>query len=225
VAKIVNVGDNIVIVLSPSIFTENNDNQTRMFIYAHEIAHVTNRMKFPSISNNSFTENQYLYNLYSLYDEYVADRLAYNVIEKIFPVKSDYWKALIKSEAQLFPLFISDFRHYDAIKSEIKAFRVHADVELYMKNIKRIFDDVSLATTHSFSLSDSDPSRIRLIDLINLPFVNEKTIALMTFFKGKYEENIFNIHDGIDLIIDFMTNLGMRFDDRPNSYYCYVLDI
>ena len=47
----------------------------------------------------------------------------------------------------------------------------------------------------------------------------------MDFFKIKHQEQIYDIQDDLDLIIDFMTNFGMKFEDTPEGTYCHVLDI
>jgi len=62
VAKIVNLGDSIAVVISPHLYTENHDSQTRLFIYTHEIFHVANKRKFPTISVSSDSLKFYLNN-------------------------------------------------------------------------------------------------------------------------------------------------------------------
>jgi len=191
----------------------------------HEIAHVSNKQKFPDTSSDSYSRQIYLGNIYTLFDEYVADRLASEIIDNLLPSKTDHWKAFIQNNAVGFTSLINDVQHCTTIKSEIESFRTHADIMLFLENTCPIFDNVALSIVHAFSLADHDPHAIKLTDLMLSPFVNERTLALMRFFKDKYQERIFDVHDGISLIIDFMTNFGMKFEDIPQGGYCHVLDI
>jgi hypothetical protein len=225
VAKIVDIGNSIVVVLSPLLYMENHDTQTRMVILLHEIMHVSNKRRFPTISSDSCQRQTYLSNLYILYDEYVADRLAFKIMDDLFQEKTKCWKAFVLNEATGFTSLINDPQHYNAIRSEIVSFRTHADVALYLKNIYPSFDNVALSIVHTISLADHDPHAIQITDLRESPFVNEKTMALMRFFKDKYQENAFNVNDGIGLIIDFMTNFGVKYEDTPQGTYCHVLNI
>lgn len=225
VAKILDLDNSIAVVLSPHLYTENQDTQTRVFIFLHEITHVSNRRKFPAVSSDSYSQQTYLGNIYVLFDEYVSDRLAFKIIDGLFPEKTHHWKTFVQNYAEGFTSLVNDAHYYSTIKSEIESFRMHGYVMLFLKNSCPMFDDVVLSIVHAFSLADHDPCAIQLTDLMQSPFVNEKTLVLMRFFKDKYQEGVFDVHDGINLITDFMTNFGMKFEDTPQGRYCHVLDI
>jgi len=59
VAKIVDIDDGFAIVISPLLFTEEHDSQTRCFVYLHEMAHIINKQKVPSLSDESLTIKTY----------------------------------------------------------------------------------------------------------------------------------------------------------------------
>lgn len=225
VAKIVNIGEAIAIVLSPNLYTASHDNQTRCFFYLHELFHVSNKHKFPSVANTSPSDTIYLTNLYSLFDEYVADRLAYEVIDSMFQSKSSHWQGLIQYLSDGYASLINDAKYHDSIKTNAGRFRTHNNVDLFLTHTRPLFDSVAICIAHAFSLADHNSVAMQVSELKRSPFVNEKTLALVSFFRTKYEESSFDVHGGIDLVRDFMTNFGFEFEDTRQGLYCHVLDI
>lgn len=47
----------------------------------------------------------------------------------------------------------------------------------------------------------------------------------MNFLNDKYQEQVYDINDGLDLIVEFMTNFGMKFKNVPEGTWCHVLEI
>ena len=224
-ARNVNLGDSNAIVLSPYLYTAYHDVQTRLYIYLHEIKHIFNEKSFPQILDNSGSRKIYFENLYTLFDEYTADRWALEVLESIIPTKTARWNEFIRNFASGFSSLINDNQHYEKIKTEIELFRQHSDIILFEKNIQQDFHNVAISITHAIAIVDHDPHIMPLDDLMQSRFVNEKTLSLMRFLKTKYQEQIYDLQDGLDIIIDFMTNFGMKFEDIPEGIYCHVLDI
>ncbi len=224
-ARNINLGDSFAIVLSPFLYTASHDWQTRLYIALHEIKHVYNNKLFPNISLVTGSKRIYTNNLYILFDEYVANRWALETLDGVIPEKSPVWNTFIKSFAKSFSLLICDNKYYENIKNEVEAFRQHSDIEYFQSKIRRSFYSVAMSIVHALSISDHNPSILHPITLEKSHFVNEKTLALMSFFKEKYQNEIFDIHTDLNLIIDFMTNFGMRFEDIPDGIYCHVLDI
>jgi hypothetical protein len=99
-AKIVKVDDGFAIILSPHLFTDMHDIQTRCFVVLHELSHIVNRLLFPPIPNDSMISYQYLYHLYGMYDEYTSDRFAYNLVEDSFSSKSSHWNSYPNKQCQ-----------------------------------------------------------------------------------------------------------------------------
>lgn len=224
-ARVAKLKDGFAIVLSPLLYSESQDTQTRLFTVFHEFHHVINKRDFPPIPSESYVKAQYLHNLYSLYDEYSSDRFAYGLLDKVFDSKSHFWDSFVRSETDGFIGLITDPKYYDGIRNEIQAFRLHANVELFLNKTRRYFDEVAISLAHIWALSHHYPDRVAKTSLLRSPFVNDRTIALMEYLKCKSELKSNDLFDGMDLIVQFMTNFGVRFEHRDYGGYCHVLDI
>jgi hypothetical protein len=112
----------------------------------------------------------------------------------------------------------------DLIRREIGFFRDHGNVDLFLDNTRNYFRDLSALLIHLFSVHHHYPSMISRSDLLKSPFVNEKTFALMDYYKVKKEKNEVDLFDGMDFIVAFMTNFGVRFEDTQQGPWCHVLD-
>jgi hypothetical protein len=225
IAKTINLDEGNIIVISPDIYTESYDTIVRYFIVFHEISHLINKQKFTQADEDSYVLNQYRSNLYTLYDEYSADRLAYTLIDKFFPNKSELWNSFLENEITGFYTVLTDLEYYDGIKEEINSYRSHADLALAVKNIHKFYDDVAISLSHMFPLVVAFPNKTSYLDLSTSPFVNNNTYALMEYFNHVYLSGIHDLSDGIELIADFMANFGVRFEHRDNGGYCHILDI
>jgi len=155
----------------------------------------------------------------------VADRKAYECIQNGVSEKTEHWKTFIQNSVLGFASLINDPQNYAFIKSEVESFRWHGDVTIFQKNISEYFDNISKSIVHTFSLLDHDPSVMKIADITRSPFINEKTLSLMHYFKDKYQADIFDVHDGVNLIKDFVENFGMKYEDRALGMYLHVLDI
>jgi hypothetical protein len=225
-ARNVNLGDSDAIVLSPLLYTSAYcDEQVRLYLSLHEVAHTVNRKVFPQLSSNSGSERIYLENLYTLFDEYVADRFALALFDDVISTKTTHWNKFISDFALDFSSLINNSKYYTKIKNEIESFRQHGDSGLFLQRIHEDFHSVAISINHAFAISDHDSQILSSAVLLQSHFVNEKTIALMNFFRVKYQEQVNNINDGFDLIVEFMTNFGMKFKNIPEGTWCQVLDI
>ena len=95
--KILEIDNGIAVILSPHIYTAEWDIQTRVFIYLHEVFHVANKKRIPKPEIQSPSLSLYFENIYRLFDEYVADRQALELIDKVFPLLSDKMRCSIDS--------------------------------------------------------------------------------------------------------------------------------
>lgn len=224
-AKICKDGDGYTIVVSPIFYIDPFDNIIRFFVFNHELVHIINRRDFPPLPDDSYVRNLYAANIYALYDEYYADRLAFDITDNVYPEKSQQWTDWVKSEIEGFIELVNDLSYYDTFREEIKSFRSHADVDLFLRNIRPSYDVVSTVLSHLFAEYHRYPEFVSSADLLKSPFVNEKTFALADYFKKKFEESSIELLDGLDIVREFMTNFGVKFEHRDYGSYCYVLDI
>ncbi|MBL8090557.1 MAG: hypothetical protein KF758_02020 [Anaerolineales bacterium] len=224
--RIVEVENGYVIVLSPSLYTETQDSQTRLLTVFHELHHLVNKKSFPKIINTSFVSGMYLENMYRLYDEYSSDYFAFRMLDTYFPSKTELWEKQISSNMNGLLELITDKSYYEHIKQEIESFRIHANVDLFLNRIKKHIDEMGITLAHTFSLAHFYPDKISRENLLKSNFVNGKTFAIMEFFREKQSQNETDLKDGLHLIIAFFENFGVRFEDIDNdNYYCKVLDI
>lgn len=226
--KIVAIENGFTIVLSPLLYadTENEDFQTRMSAILHELHHAINKRDFPKVLKVEYVWGLYYDKLYSLYDEYSCDCFAFNMVEKHFPSKSELWKKHISTAINGFVETINDTACYDFIKQEIESFRIHEDVGLFIENTQNLTQEMMTVLTHTFFWAHRFPDRISSDTLLKSPFVNDKTFTLMDYLKEKESKNEKNLDDGLDLMIRFFENFGIRFEYiDPKNYYCRVLDI
>ena len=222
--KIVAVKDGFAIVLSQHLYTDAHDTLTRLRFILHELFHMVNKRDFPNIATTPYTTGFYSYYLYHLYDEYASDRFAYSMTEML-PLKSDLAEADLIRTAKGYIDVMCDPHCYNHIKKEISEFRNHADTNKFHNNINQHYDDMATCLIHAFALLDSYPDKMSLNDLSKSPFVNDKTLALIDYFRKKESQHDTNLDDGMDLIIKFMENFGMRWEEIASGPYIHVLDI
>lgn len=223
-AKLIDISEGTCLVLSPTIYHSPFDTMIRCFYLSHEIAHLINRNQFPIIPKNSFTQENYLKNLYTLFDEYFADRFAIFVTERIF-TPSESWTRYFNNGALRYLEIAANSRYYEFIRAEIEHFRVHGDVNRHWKTILEVVNVISISTVHGFAIYHAKPEENLDIQIPDSKFFSEKTFALMDYFKNKYEKNENDLSDGIELIRDYLINFGVRFEYRSEGGYIYVQDI
>lgn len=226
IAKNVNTNDGVDLILSKCLYTDDHDNITRLQILIHEYIHAINKGRFPSIETDSHSKSLYLKNLYSLFDEYDANRKSFKIVEEIFPNVSHRYKLNNGRHLKSFIKSLLDAEKANKIHLEINTFRYHADVDLFLQNIDPIFDELSKSIIYSFSYIDSH-NNLKKIEpiLAKSHFINSKTEKLISFFRQKYDNSDPDLFDGIELIEGFMENFGMKFEDTHQGLYSHVLDI
>jgi len=224
-AKIIEDGDNVTIVLSPLIYLQPFDIMVRCFLMTHELIHLVNKGYFPEIPKGSFALENYLGNLYILFDEYTADRDAYSIIEGTFEPHTQAWELYNQDGVLGYLNPTSDPRYYGHIRSEIDSFRDHGNVDLYWKNIWETVHVVSISTVHGYAKYHEHFEKYKDLNIPRTNFINEKTLDLMDYFKRKYESQDDDLIDGIGIIEEYLTNFGVRFEDHLEGGWIEVLDI
>jgi len=226
-AKIIETPKGIFLIISNLLYTEIHDNFTRLQLYLHEFMHVLNKERFVRLEEKSPSKSRYLENLYILFDEYYANRKAFDIIDSLSLQASPKYKRSNRTHLKYFikPL-INDSEHYDIIRNEIDKFRIHGLVDQFLKNTNSHFDEVSKAIVYSYSYIDHFPEFHRFKRfLLKSKFVNEKTINLINFYRKKFDGGSTDLSDGIELIAGFIENFGIRFEDCTEGLYCHVINI
>lgn len=224
--KIVKVENGFVIVLSPFLYTQSQDTQTRMQTIFHELFHAVNRRDFPKVLNVPYVSGIYYEKLYNLYDEYSCDRFASKMLNALFPTKSELWEENISADIQGFVEVITSQSYYENIREEIKSFRLHEDTNRFLERTRKQIDEVTVTLIHVFSLAHSYPDRVSQDALLKSPFVNKRTFALMDYLKEKESKAEKRLDDGLSLMSDFFENFAIRYEYIDSKrYYCRILDI
>lgn len=230
IARIVEKNGRFVIVINPVVYTGKNDSHIRYFYFFHELMHVLNGVDVKPRDDESTVISRKRVNLAIFFDEYCANRSALEVHSRFFPSPSFVFKRRLIFDFNSYLTFLVDDSEYYSIFCElIWNFRTRKiDVNSFLRNVKEPFDQVLKTVAYVFAYIDSCPHFAKregfLVD--NSNFVNYKTLALIDYVRGKFAANDFDVSDGLDLMEDFMTNFGMRFDDLGDGgEYLHVLDI
>ena len=226
VAKMVELLDNYIMVVSPELYAGHYDIYQRFFVYLHEINHALNRELIQEIPSHSISEFIYYTNLNSLFDEYVANREALRVIEKVFEEDWEKISCTIERDLNAFICVLQDERFMEDLEEKLDQFKIHADVLKFLQNIRKDFSEISLSIVFIFSIMDHFPQSEHHKQAAQASeFVNEQTLALMDYFRQKYEQRDFDLRDGLHYMDDFMTNFGTRFDDAlpVGTYQVYKI--
>jgi hypothetical protein len=226
-AKAIEENGYTTILLSPVLYIvpELYDVMVRHFIFFHEIGHVINKQYFPPLSKDSSSKNNYLANLYFLYDEYYSDRFSYSLLESVFDMPTETWRRYTNDLGFGYLETASDPQYYDEMSKEIKEFREHRNVDLFMEKVLPTIHVISVTTIHAFSRFHQENRAPDYSEILHTPFVNSKTLALMEYFKNKFLSNNVDLSDGVSLARDYFENFGVRFEDRELGLWIQVLDI
>lgn len=227
IAKNFYVGNEIALVFSRELYTDNHDNHTRMQIILHEFCHAINKIAFPSPPNDSLANLEYLQNLYILFDEYWANRWSFELTERIYPSISERYKRLTRCSVVGFLRdIVQSENDYQYIKMEIRKFRFHNNVDLFLENTRENFDIIAKSLVYFFSLVHHNPKYSRVLKFLSSSrFVGESALALVEFFREKYEQRQVEISEGLVYLQNFMERFGVRFEDRGSRFYCTIIDI
>jgi hypothetical protein len=225
-AKNVYLDEKTTLILSPSLYTKSQDTLTRYFIFIHELMHEVNKRDFPPTPMDDFTVANYSYFLHWLYDEYSADRYAYEIIDDIFPEKSEHWTNFIQSSMEGNIIILKDAKNYEFFKNEIEIFRNYqTNTNQYIAKIKQKVNDLAVATIHAVALIHHYPDKFNEKELLGSKFVNIKTQELIDYLQSKFSNDETELSDGLDIVTQYMTNFGFLFEELETGPYCHVLDI
>jgi hypothetical protein len=229
VGKTVTIEDGSAIVISYIMYSDIFDQCDRYLLIIHELIHVFNKNRFIFLDTKSPSMNMHIENLYCLFDEYYANRKAYEFIDIIFDQKTKLFnKHIAKSFSGHIELLINN-HYYDSINAEIASYRITFDRETLLDNIIQYFDEASKDIVYAYALLDHY-SRLKRVEpvLKKSKIINDKTTKLIEYFRLMYLtddlNNDINLKDGLPLIKRYMTNFGFVTMDVPGGIYHYFLD-
>lgn len=229
-ARIVKKDESYTIVISPIVYMGKNDSHIRYLLFFHEMIHILNGIDTEAKDDDSPVVARNKVNLAVFLDEYCANRSALEIHRDAIPSPSFAFKRRIVADFNGFLNYlVDDSIYYDLFKSEIWNFCIYEiDVEEFLQRIHEPFDQVLKTVAYVFAYMDACPyfAKRESYLITNSKFVNDKTLSLFEYVSGKYANKDFDIDDGLDLMGDFMTNFGMRFEDIGGGQeYLHVLDI
>lgn len=227
-AKTIPIDDGIVLVFSHYLFSDEHNDQTRMQIFLHEYFHVFTKCVFPKILCNTKAESVYLETIYNLYDEYFANRKSFEIMPVIY---NDFTKKYKKSHILHLNRFIksisNDCDYYLKIQDEIQKHKLHRDIDIFLKNTSNPIDAVTKSLAFIYSYFDHNVKLKRLEPLLlKSKFFKNQTKNFFEFLKTNYEQNNFDLSDGIKKIENFLINLGIKLEGNESErFWCHVIDI
>jgi hypothetical protein len=148
-------------------------------------------------------------------------------MEKIAKPKTLLLKRFISSVFSSHIKSLLEDDYFAKISLQIISFRLHGNVRYFLDHVNPSFDEASKDIVYAYSFLDHFPRLKRVEPLLikKSKMVNTKTIALIDFFRHKYHKDDPNLEDGVEIMEDYMTNFGMRFEDTPEGIYCDVLSL
>jgi len=227
-AKLLPIAGKHVLVVSPLWYTEPYDDHCRAFIFMHEMMHVWNKHRFPHLIDYANIPFYYFENIYTMYDEYYADRKALEIVDYLFEEKSNRFLTMKNAYiADFSKNFVQDQDWYDLLCESIGRFRVNGNVDHYLREISDSVNEILKALVHLYSHFDHYPQHAeREEETRGTRFVGDSGLALVKYFRDKYCDDSVDLLDGIELIEAYMQKLGVRFEMLENNQVCcHVVDV
>ena len=184
-------------------------------------------MRFPKVQSDSLSEKEHLNFIYTLFDEYWANRWSFEITEKCFPLISPRYQKLTRTSTFGFLRgVIKTEQEHKHIESEILKFRIHGNIERFMQNIQQSIDEISKSIAYFYSYIHHYEKFAKLEPFLDSSkFTDESTKNLGNFFRENYENNEFKIHNGIPIIENMLKLFGLKFEDQSGGLYINVLNI
>jgi hypothetical protein len=222
-AKVINSKKGIVLIISPTIFTNNYDPIIRSNIYFHEIVHCINTQKLPPEPSGRSAKNIYLRLLRLLLDEYIADIKSYNAMDTCWKTKSDLWNNSILKRYIGYCALINDKSIIEELGNNNDEIEVNKDILLYLKNISPIIDDVLISAIHAIALVDCYPDICKYSEIECSPLINMDTVKLIEYIRDKHNKKDFNLDDGGQVVINAVNNFGFTLRDEEGKLLCKII--
>lgn len=226
-AKIVEIGNGTAIVIAPWLFTEGFDTQIRIGVYVHEIAHVWNRQRFPNRQGETPAEAYYGENLYTLFDEYAAERFSLETCARFFDEPTGLCQEHRESLFWSFLDDLDDQTSYNVLFNAAGAVRLGLmDVGHYQETLQPVFDRSSKALIYAASYIDSTTTfGDHRDDLRAKRLVGDAALRLVEYFRHKYEAADYDLCDGLSTMKEYIASLGFVIEDVAEGLYCRIVGV
>ncbi len=220
-AKVLESNDGAIMLFSPILFSPALV-QIRWLTYLHEVLHIYTKTVFRPIETESPSIRWYLTNLYILYDEYFANRKSFEMADQMFEEKTEPYRKHMRGQLYHLKTLRRKDSFYYTLKKEIAQYSQHGDLRLFLKRIDPTWDQAVKAIVYSYAFIDYKERNKRLDKFLGTAaFINAETEALIQFFRLKYKEGNFDLHEGLAIMKAFTQNFGMTWRDLNDGYKCY----
>lgn len=226
-AKIVEMENGTAIVIAPWLFTKDFDTQIRIGIYVHEIAHVWNRQRFPNRQGETPAEAFYSKNLYTLFDEYAAERFSLETCARFFDEPTQLCQEHRESVFRSFLEDLDDQTTYEELLNAAGAVRLGLmDVGQYQETLQPLFDRSSKALIYAAAYIDSTTlSKDHRDDLHSKRLVGDAALRLVEYSHHKYEATDYDLCDGLSTMKEYIASLGFVMEDVAEGLYCRIVGV
>lgn len=210
------------LVISPALFGEQHDIQTRMSIYIHEFVHLINLRRLTTSVDLDRASRIYFDNLIVFADEYLADRKSFAAMQRIFSQQSELMSASIHSSAEGYIHLLADLSHKIKLRRLSEQLSVHRQIEVFLREVQPIFDALLVCTSHALALNDSMPELGLLSRIVGSPFITDETLALGDFIRQNFEKEDYEFEGGMEFIRSAMKVFGFEFAVQGDDLVCHV---
>ncbi len=229
VAKIIYNECSSIIVISPILFTEFHNTETRAFIYFHELSHFTSgKYKCEEIFN--LKEKKIISEINHYYDEYRANRLSF-LVNNINESKSELLIDLYRNGINGFIKNLNGEASFQKrIKENIIMFKTYQiDIGQFVDQTFPIINSYILALINLFSYIDSNlecvSSEIEFAkkSILNIDLSSE-VIELEKYYKAHFESDNTKWIDfsKANLYENVLNSLGISLTNTEEGLYIGV---
>lgn len=202
------------------------DMRVRFYFYLHEIMHTINEKMIVEPPKENSTKDSYFFTLYWLYNEYSADRSAFMIIDEVFENSDSKWKLFLISQFDGYIDILVDDKNYEFFKAEITKFRIgQITINEFINATRQRSTDLSATIIHALAILHQYPELDYTHNISESRFINQKTNVLIEFIRQKYECSVTDLTDGLEIVTQYLTNFGFRFEELESGPYCHIVDI
>jgi len=222
-AKVIETEAGWTVVLSPRLFSDQHDFKTRCFVYVHELEHLIIRQRLAAIAGLPQSDACYMQGLQTLLDEYMADRLAYTVVEEHYPERSNLWESMLQDQAKyLLGLLLDDSIHRKIKESRLSV-ESHKDVTRFLDEVQPVYDAIIAVLAHLFALHDQHPELVQQSQIELSPFVHQSTLSLVDYIRAKHMDKDYDLSNGLEIFKEFLSDcFGFELKDSGQGLICHV---
>lgn len=206
--KTLSVNKKSLIVLNiSSLFSEEQDIQTRVSFYLHELSHVIFSCHFPLFNPKTDFDKLCMCYLKDFFEDYLANLNSFYLSDLIFPEKSNVYATWVNKKFNSFLSLLLDEHHLKELKKGIISQKIHGNSKQAFRIISDAFVSVTRCFIYLYSYMDYLPGFKEAESVIQKSeFYNQKTQAFVDYCRSKCQKGDFNLFDGLQIFKDYMTN-------------------